>query len=102
MALILSGRLLDLHEALYQCRDCHRPTGIRVATSPPAFLAQGIRVAASFNSFHLYPSLWPFSCPEATARRPTRPPPEFSFGKLAVGVCIDGLESSRRLIARPS
>src|ERR1700736_1003857 len=30
---------------------------------------------------------------EATARRPTTPPPEFSFGKLAVGVCVNGLES---------
>src|SRR4029077_5446665 len=30
---------------------------------------------------------------EATARRPTAPPLEFSFGKLAVGVCVNGLES---------
>src|SRR5271170_6776228 len=30
---------------------------------------------------------------EATARGPTTPPPEFSFGKLAVGVCVNGLES---------
>ena len=30
---------------------------------------------------------------EATARCPTAPPPEFSFGKLAVGVCVNGLES---------
>ena len=30
---------------------------------------------------------------EATARCPTPPPPEFSFGKLAVGVCVNGLES---------
>ena len=31
--------------------------------------------------------------PEAAARCPTTPPPEFSFGKLAVGVCVNGLES---------
>ena len=30
---------------------------------------------------------------EAAARCPTTPPPEFSFGKLAVGVCVNGLES---------
>ena len=39
---------------------------------------------------------------EATARCPTTPPPEFSFGKLAIGVCVNGLEGLRRLIARPS
>ena len=31
--------------------------------------------------------------PEATARCPTTPPPEFSFGELPVGVCVNGLES---------
>src|SRR3984957_8893535 len=31
--------------------------------------------------------------PEAAARCPTAPPPEFSFGKLAVGVCVNVLES---------
>src|SRR5208282_3312095 len=30
---------------------------------------------------------------EATARRPTTPPLEFSFGKLAVGACVNSLES---------
>ena len=30
---------------------------------------------------------------EATARRPTTPPPEFRFGKLAVGACVNGLQS---------
>src|SRR5271170_3060795 len=30
---------------------------------------------------------------EAAARCPTTPPPEFCFGKLAVGVCVNGLES---------
>src|SRR5277367_6415893 len=31
--------------------------------------------------------------PEAAARCPPTPPAQFSFGKLAVGVCVDGLES---------
>ena len=30
---------------------------------------------------------------EATARRPATPPVKFSFGKLALGVCVNGLES---------
>src|SRR5271166_3202878 len=30
---------------------------------------------------------------EATARRPATPPVKFSFGKLALRVCVDGLES---------
>src|SRR6201995_1489051 len=30
---------------------------------------------------------------EATTCCPTAPPPEFSFGKLGVGVCVNGLES---------
>src|SRR5258708_22724631 len=30
---------------------------------------------------------------EATGRRPATPPVEFSFGKLAFGVCVNGLES---------
>src|ERR1700674_1977833 len=30
--------------------------------------------------------------PEAAARCPTTPPPQLGFGKLAVGVCVNGLE----------
>src|SRR5271157_6101082 len=30
---------------------------------------------------------------EATARRPATPPVKFSFGKPALGVCVNGLES---------
>src|ERR1700692_982331 len=31
--------------------------------------------------------------PEAAARCPTTPPPQLGFGKVAVGVCVNGLES---------
>ena len=32
---------------------------------------------------------------EATARRPATPPVKFSFGKLALGVCVNGFGESR-------
>src|SRR5260370_42371129 len=34
--------------------------------------------------------------PKAAARGPTRPAPKFSLGKLAVGVCVNVLESLRQ------
>ena len=53
--------------------------GIEVGQDPIPLLANGLGQMAERA--------------EAAARGPATPPAQFSFGKLAVGVCVNGLES---------